>query len=49
MTSEFSGMTLIAGCGVSGRAAARLAARLGTNVCTATAAHLIVDSMPTIS
>ena len=29
MTSEFSGMTLIAGCGVSGRAAARLAARLG--------------------
>jgi len=29
MTSEISGMTLIAGCGVSGRAAARLAARLG--------------------
>ena len=29
MTSEPSGMTLIAGCGVSGRAAARLAARLG--------------------
>jgi UDP-N-acetylmuramoylalanine--D-glutamate ligase len=29
MTSELSGMTLIAGCGVSGRAAARLAARLG--------------------
>ena len=29
MTSEFRGMTLIAGCGVSGRAAARLAARLG--------------------
>ena len=29
MTSEFSGMTLVAGCGVSGRAAARLAARLG--------------------
>ena len=29
MTREFSGMTLIAGCGVSGRAAARLAARLG--------------------
>ena len=29
MTSEFSGMTLIAGCGVSGRAAARLAACLG--------------------
>ena len=29
MTNEFSGMTLIAGCGVSGRAAARLAARLG--------------------
>ena len=29
MTSEFSGMTLIAGCGVSGRAAARLAARIG--------------------
>ena len=27
----------------------RLADRLGTNVCTATAAHLIVDSMPTIS
>ncbi len=29
MTSESNGMTLIAGCGVSGRAAARLAARLG--------------------
>ena len=29
MTSKNSGMTLIAGCGVSGRAAARLAARLG--------------------
>ena len=29
MTSEFGGMTLVAGCGVSGRAAARLAARLG--------------------
>ena len=27
----------------------RLADRLGTNVCTATAAHLIVDSLPTIS
>jgi UDP-N-acetylmuramoylalanine--D-glutamate ligase len=29
MTNELSGMTLVAGCGVSGRAAARLAARLG--------------------
>lgn len=29
MTIELNGMTLIAGCGVSGRAAARLAARLG--------------------
>ena len=29
MTDEHTGMTLIAGCGVSGRAAARLAARLG--------------------
>jgi len=29
MTSKFSGTTLIAGCGVSGRAAARLAAALG--------------------
>ena len=29
MKNELSGMTLIAGCGVSGRAAARLAARLG--------------------
>ena len=27
----------------------RLADRLGTNVCTATAAHLIVDSLPSIS
>ena len=29
MTDTTNGMTLIAGCGVSGRAAARLAARLG--------------------
>ena len=29
MINELPGMTLIAGCGVSGRAAARLAARLG--------------------